>query len=155
MKPREVEIKELILLSHDDDHHATFHVTCSTGTYVRSLGRAISQALGTVGHISRLHRCRVGPFHEKMSISLETLQEIGHTHTVQDYIYPLGIGLDDILAVPITWDIYDQCMLGRAVLLNTSDQNQTITLWVEGTFAGFAYLDNGVIHPKRMVHLTQ
>ena len=155
VKQRDVFIKNLTLLSHDDDHHATFHVTCSTGTYIRSLGRDMSQALGTVGHINRLHRSRVGPFHENMSISLEKLQEITHTHTVQDYTYPLGIGLDDILAVPITQDMYDQCMLGRTVALNTQSDDKKVTLWVEGCFAGFAYLDNGILHPKRMIHLKK
>lgn len=154
MKERDVHIKALKLLSHDDEYHATFHVTCSTGTYVRSLGRDLSSALGTVGHISRLHRSRVGPFHEKMSISLEKIHEIIHTPLVQDYKHPLGIGLDDILAVPISWNDYDQCMLGRTLTVNTSG-NQKVTLWVDKTFAGFAYLDDGVIHPKRMVHINK
>ena len=35
---------------------------CSSGTYVRSLARDLAAAVGTVGHIRRLRRTRVGPF---------------------------------------------------------------------------------------------
>jgi tRNA pseudouridine55 synthase len=35
-------------------------VTCSTGTYIRSLGRDIAAALGTVGHLKSLRRTRIG-----------------------------------------------------------------------------------------------
>jgi len=37
-------------------------VECSKGTYVRALARDVAQALGTVGHVRRLVRTRVGPF---------------------------------------------------------------------------------------------
>lgn len=35
-------------------------VTCSTGTYIRSLGRDIGEALGTCAHLSQLERTAVG-----------------------------------------------------------------------------------------------
>jgi tRNA pseudouridine55 synthase len=38
----------------------TFRVTCSSGTYVRSLGEAIAERLGTVGHLIGLRRERIG-----------------------------------------------------------------------------------------------
>ena len=58
---REVTIHALTLLSLSEDRLA-MEVCCSTGTYVRSLGRDIAAALGTVAHLSRLVRTRVGPF---------------------------------------------------------------------------------------------
>lgn len=37
-------------------------VTCSSGTFVRSLGADLGSALGTVAHIRALRRTRVGPY---------------------------------------------------------------------------------------------
>lgn len=66
LPPRPVVIHSLSLLQDEADdigpHHATFHMECGKGTYVRSLGRDLARRLGTVGHIGTLRRLRVGPF---------------------------------------------------------------------------------------------
>jgi tRNA pseudouridine55 synthase len=55
-------------------------VTCSKGTYIRTLGEDIAIALGTCAHLSALRRIQTGPFSETECISiqeLETLSESG------------------------------------------------------------------------------
>ncbi|TDC63700.1 tRNA pseudouridine(55) synthase TruB [Streptomyces hainanensis] len=37
-------------------------VVCSSGTYIRALARDLGAALGTGGHLTALHRTRVGPY---------------------------------------------------------------------------------------------
>lgn len=39
-----------------------FEVTCSKGTYIRALAADVGEALGTVAHLERLRRVRVGAF---------------------------------------------------------------------------------------------
>lgn len=39
-----------------------FRMDCSSGTYVRSWAEDLARALGTVGHLARLRRTRIGPF---------------------------------------------------------------------------------------------
>jgi tRNA pseudouridine55 synthase len=51
----------------------TLEVTCSKGTYIRSLARDIATALGTVGHLAHLVRTRVGPFALADAAPLDTL----------------------------------------------------------------------------------
>ncbi len=46
-------------------------VHCSKGFYVRSLGRDLAQALGTVGHLSALRRVRNGPFEVAQAVPFE------------------------------------------------------------------------------------
>lgn len=43
-------------------HEIEFAVSCSSGTYVRSLGRDLALAAGTLGHLAALRRLSVGPF---------------------------------------------------------------------------------------------
>ncbi|MBM4210391.1 MAG: tRNA pseudouridine(55) synthase TruB [Gammaproteobacteria bacterium] len=49
-------------------------VVCGKGTYVRVLAEDIAQALGTVGHVTRLRRESVRPFDPARLVSLETLE---------------------------------------------------------------------------------
>jgi tRNA pseudouridine55 synthase len=55
---------------------ATFEVTCSKGTYVRSLGRDLAHHLNCCGHVNQLRRVRIGWFHESQALTLEQLDEI-------------------------------------------------------------------------------
>lgn len=59
LKPAQIVIHELVLAQKAPDL-LLCDVTCSTGTYIRSLGRDIAEALGTVGHLVSLRRTRIG-----------------------------------------------------------------------------------------------
>lgn len=59
LEPRTVHVFQLALLDWTPPT-LTVLVECSSGTYVRSLGEAIAERLGTVGHLTRLVRTRVG-----------------------------------------------------------------------------------------------
>ena len=68
---RELKILELHLPEVD------LEVTCSSGTYIRTLCADIGAALGCGGHLSRLCRMQVGPFSLRHSVKLE---QIGPEH---------------------------------------------------------------------------
>jgi tRNA pseudouridine55 synthase len=50
-------------------------VTCSSGTYIRAIARDLGAALGTGGHLTALHRTRVGPYTIDAAKTLEELAE--------------------------------------------------------------------------------
>ena len=77
-------------------------LTCSKGTYVRSLARDIAVALGTVGHVSALRRTRAGPFGVAGAVTLDRLGELCNSGSLADAILPLTAGLDDIPALRVT-----------------------------------------------------
>jgi tRNA pseudouridine55 synthase len=80
----------------------TLSAHVSKGTYIRSLARDISRALGTVGHVSMLRRTRAGPFSLEQAISLDKLNEIGKGAAAIDIILPLEAGLVDIPALNLS-----------------------------------------------------
>ena len=51
-------------------------VTCSKGTYIRTLGEDIAIALGTCGHLSALRRIQTGPFAAAECISIQELEAL-------------------------------------------------------------------------------
>ena len=82
----------------------TLTARVSKGTYIRSLARDISAALGTVGHVTMLRRTKAGPFTLSAAISLDKLGELAMARTLEQALLPLTAGLDDIPALPVTPD---------------------------------------------------
>jgi tRNA pseudouridine55 synthase len=74
LPPRCVVIHELFLRGWTPTE-LTLEITCSKGTYIRSLARDIAAAIGTVGHLSSLKRTRVGPFLIENALTLEEIAD--------------------------------------------------------------------------------
>jgi tRNA pseudouridine55 synthase len=74
---RHVVIHDLELLDMQLQGDAPFlrlRVACSKGTYIRTLGEDIAEALGCGGHLSALRRVVTGPFDAKQCVSLTKLE---------------------------------------------------------------------------------
>ena len=61
LAPRPIRITAIDLLGYEPPT-ARIRVSCSKGTYIRSLARDIAAGLGTRGYVSTLRRTRVGGF---------------------------------------------------------------------------------------------
>ena len=102
LEPRKVRIDRLELIAMPDADHAEFEVHSGKGAYMRSLARDLALALGTVGHVAALRRIKVGPFTESMAISLDKLEELGHSAPPLDQLLPVETALADIPALALT-----------------------------------------------------
>jgi len=84
---------------------AIVHLTCSKGTYVRTLCEDIGYYLGSGAHMSFLVRTRVGIFHIKDSCTLEDIQSVAtggrHDTNVSDIIIPVENALYGLPAVRV------------------------------------------------------
>lgn len=80
---------------HDDVVDIDARVHCSTGTYVRSLGRDLGAALGVGGHLIALRRHRVGSFSLDDARTLEELETDAQ----------LSLSMDD--ALTRAWPVLD------------------------------------------------
>jgi len=76
---RDVLIHDLEMLDVQLQGDAPFlrlRVACSKGTYIRTLGEDIGEALGCGGHLTALRRVQTGPFNQEQCISLEQLEAL-------------------------------------------------------------------------------
>jgi len=76
---RHIVIHDLALeeMSPENGHRRLkVTVTCSKGTYIRTLGEDIAVALGTCGHLSALRRIQTGPFTEAECIRIQELEAL-------------------------------------------------------------------------------
>src|SRR5581483_874372 len=92
----------------------TAHV--SKGTYIRSLARDIARALETVGHVTMLRRLKAGPFTLDGAISLDKLGEVAKARCLEQSLFPLAAGLDDIPALSVTPDQARALRQGRKLI---------------------------------------
>jgi len=141
LKSRRVRIDGFHLTGRPDADHAEFEVECGKGTYIRSLARDLSVALGTVGHVSALRRLRVGRFGLDRAISLDELERVAQTPEVERLLLPIETALDDIPALALTDAEAHRLRQGQTVaLLRRQDLDR-----LEGLRAGLADGDGTVL----------
>jgi tRNA pseudouridine55 synthase len=88
VQPRQVTIYEL-QVEEVALPQATITVTCSQGTYIRTLAADLGRALGCGGHLTALRRLAVGPFKVEEALALEALEEMAKEELAARII-PLG-----------------------------------------------------------------
>lgn len=80
--PRSITIYKLkMALAQDGQRNIAIEleVNCSKGTYIRTLGEDIGEALGCVGHLSLLRRIGTGKFHAGQCVSLASLEAMSES----------------------------------------------------------------------------
>ena len=73
--PRRVRILALETSEFDPDSASfTLHVTCSKGTYIRTLAEDIGERLGCGAHLVALRRTAIGPLRIENALTLDALE---------------------------------------------------------------------------------
>jgi tRNA pseudouridine55 synthase len=105
-EPRDVVIHALELLDmqlQGDQPFLRLRVTCSKGTYIRTLGEDIAAALGCGGHLVALRRVATGPFEEKDCVTLAALEAMDEPQRLRQ-LRPVEALLDGHEAVTLDGD---------------------------------------------------
>lgn len=103
---RSIFIRHLELLEQRETQ-LTLSITCSKGTYIRTLGEDIGLALGCGAHVVHLQRCRVGPFTLQSACSLEALRQHVHAGTLAHVLIPVTEALSFLPSLTLTSQQYD------------------------------------------------
>lgn len=90
-EPRAVTIFSLELLSYDEsDKSGTLEISCSKGTYIRTLINDIGEALGCGGIMTELVRTRACGFGLDDCVTLEDLQVLANEGvSAEKYLFPI------------------------------------------------------------------
>lgn len=84
LKPRTVTVSRFELIEMNSNR-LKVSISCTSGTYIRSLARDLGAALGTGGYVEELRRSRIGPFSVSEAVSLEDLTK----ETVESKLLPI------------------------------------------------------------------
>ena len=114
--PRKVNIFRLELLDFELPL-LTLEVTCSKGTYIRSLAHDLGQALGCGAHLKSLVRLKSGPFHLSEAVSLAQLEDSFRHRYWQLLLYPLDVVLLRLMAIIVAEEKERRIVNGQPLLL--------------------------------------
>lgn len=112
-KKRKVNIYDIELLDFAFPK-ATIRVTCSKGTYIRTLVDDIGEKLGTLAYVNELARVRVGDFDIKDSIKSGDLLEIPKEDLIKKF-YPIDTALKDFDKIILDRKYLDNLVNGQIV----------------------------------------
>ena len=124
-KPRKVNIKTLRINEIDMERKTvTFTVSCSKGTYIRSLCDDIGRELGTGAAMLSLIRTRVGSFNYDDSFTLKQIEELRDSDELKNHITSVSDVFDFLpYRCTETYDklLYNGNKLPKDALVNMSE----------------------------------
>ena len=127
LPPRKVEIKELILIKWDPTNGVIeIKITCSAGTYIRSIARDLGRILESEGCLLNLNRISACGFDEQNSIKISDLKQ--KTKNSSNFIIPIIAALDHISSLVLTNQTeIDFWQTGRVIKLDWKNFTKTCT----------------------------
>jgi len=153
-KPRTVTIHELKLLDFGGDR-LEIYVSCSKGTYIRTLAEDIGARLGCGAHVSALRRVGVGPFDIKEALDLESLQRLAELggEALDAKLLATDSALSNTPQVFLSTGTAYYLLKGQPVLVPRAPTQGLVRIYGERKrFLGVGeVIDDGRIAPKRLV----
>ena len=99
--PRKINIKEIKAYDFDGKSFS-LDVTCSAGTYIRSLASDIGEALGTGACLTSLCRTKANGFSIDCALTLEEIEEHKNNGDIEKFIIPVEKALSFYDAVTVS-----------------------------------------------------
>ncbi|WP_026689857.1 tRNA pseudouridine(55) synthase TruB [Alteribacter aurantiacus] len=130
---REVTIYHLERTSpvtHEDELvRFRFRVTCSKGTYVRTLAVTMGEKLGYPSHMSDLTRTASGAFTKEQCLTEEELAQMKESGTLSDALYPFEHALKNWPSLTIDEETEAKVMNGAVIPLPKTMDESRFTLY--------------------------
>jgi tRNA pseudouridine55 synthase len=153
-KSRQITIYDIQILAVTTDTF-TLDVTCSKGTYIRTLVEDISHALGCGGHVTMLRRIEVAGYQEAQSISIEQLDTLIQQEGIaalDKCLLPTEDALPDWPAIDVSDEMVTALRYGQSVQVEHAFERANVRLFdQEKTFLGLGEMsETGLVAPKRV-----
>jgi len=133
----------------------SFDVRCSKGTYIRVLAEDFAAQLGTIAHLSALHRLGVAPFDAEPQWSFEALESLGPAQR-QDVLLPVDAALTSWRRLDLSLSGVSALRQGQAVPVPMEPPGilpGTVRIYAAGLgFLGLGQVDaTGRLVPLRLI----
>lgn len=154
-EPRKINIKEISVQDFDGTSF-TLDVTCSAGTYIRSLASDIGAKLSTGACLTSLCRTKANGFSIDCSLTLEEVEEHIKNGDIDKFILPLEDALDFYGAITVSAAQSVRFRNGGELSLDRIHNNFENKLYrvfsPENKFLGLGEADteNKILKPKRV-----
>ncbi|WP_329383875.1 tRNA pseudouridine(55) synthase TruB [Anaerofustis butyriciformans] len=162
---REVYINDIEVVDTDLPRYATIKVSCSKGTYIRSLISDIGKELGTRAVMSGLIRTKNGALNIENSVTLSELEEKVVSGRLKDVLQDDDLFLKDLERVDINPKsskiiLNGNALIKKNILTNVSEikENSLVRLYLDDKFIGVGKRveeENVLIRPIKILYGEQ
>ncbi len=145
-EPREVEIYALELLEFTPDSLRA-RVSCSKGTYIRTLVEQLGVALGSCAHVSELRRDFVEPFRESPMLTLAQLEALDGPPPLLEADLAVG----HLAALQLSASQARAISFGQEIVAAAAQPGELRLYGPAGLFLGLgSALEGGVVRSTRL-----
>lgn len=146
IKPKQITIHSIKLISQLEENVFKFEVHCSAGTYIRTLFSDIAYAVGTVSTTPVIIRTQSGRFNLNNAITLEDFELLQKTLSVTDVFNDLQIAdVDEKIAKKLINGV--KITQNEANLPKIADFNKEILFAFENNLIGMYRFEEGKFQP--------
>jgi tRNA pseudouridine55 synthase len=155
-QPRPIRIDSIELLESAGTR-LVFRVTCSKGTYIRTLVEDIAARVGTVAHTARLHREAVAGFRGEDMLDLPKLEaeaQIG-IEALRSHLLGADVALEGLLSISLNASESVRFANGQAVRSSEGPAETGLVrvYGVDREFLGVGErIEDGRVLPRRIFH---
>jgi tRNA pseudouridine55 synthase len=155
IKSRIIEIKNITIIDINQDL-IKIKVTCSKGTYIRSLAHDIGHKLGVGAHLIELIRTKTNNFSLDNNITFEYLSNINKEDRLKKLL-PIDEMLSSIPIIRINQIAYEKIIHGNHIKVENLNQNfylenHEYRIYYNDQFIGLGILKpNKILQPKRLI----
>ena len=153
-KVRAVTIHKIGLMNFDNNI-AEIDVTCSKGTYIRTLADDLGQELGCGAHVIELRRLQAGVFSIDQcrgSNELEKIRESFGLSGLDKVIVPMERAVETLPEVVLASETARVIRNGQAVSFHELPKSGLVRLYEKENFIGIGIVNaDGEVAPKRLV----
>lgn len=119
---RDITILDIALLNFDPDtQKGSFRVTCSKGTYVRTIVHDLGEKLGTHAAMHALTRTRAGVYDLSEAVTFEQIERARDDGTLEGLFRPTDSLFVDYPAVTLNAEGHDRAARGATVFERQTD----------------------------------
>jgi len=151
---RSICVYELELTDFQGDE-IELEITCTKGTYIRTIADDLGQDLGCGAHIIALRRLQAGAFTEADCVSTDALREVKEKHgmdRLDQNLIPMDRAIEDLPEVNLPSIAASQFKNGQSVLVRHLPEEGLVRLYEEEQFIGIGCIDDdGKVAPKRLI----
>ncbi|CAB3784916.1 tRNA pseudouridine(55) synthase TruB [Pararobbsia alpina] len=133
--------------------YVTIRVTCSKGTYVRTLGEDIGEALGCGAHLTMLRRTGVGALTLDHAVTLEQLDALAPEGR-DALLAPVDALLGSFEAITLDEDQTRRFLHGQRLRISDRAAGEPARVRIyspDARLLGTAQLHDGVLAPERLI----
>ena len=139
LESKPVRIERLEITGYEWPRLAV-EIECSSGTFVRALGRDLAESLGTTAVMESLVRTAVGPFSQRASIALDVITP----ETARAAILPAGAAVAHLASMVLADDVLASAVRGGLLQFPENNAPAVAALDATGQLVGMLKrLDSG------------